>query len=77
MDKQHCIGCYNDFYNRRLNCDGKRECWSLKSARLQTMYAISVNAPQDRASRFARVQRPSCYHQSGMCYYDKLPIHLT
>ena len=76
MDKSHCEGCYKDFYNHRTNCDGKQECWSLAKAKLQTMYTISSQTPQDKASNFRKVEKPSCYQQDGMVYYKKLPEHL-
>jgi|GEM_PF-6176327 len=25
-----CVGCHDDFYNFRLNCNGNSWCWSLK-----------------------------------------------
>lgn len=76
MDKKHCQGCYNDFYNHRINCNGKQECWSLASAKLQTMYTTSIHTPHDKAENFTKVEKPSCYHQDGMVYYTQLPEHL-
>lgn len=39
MDKKHCNGCRNDFYNGN-NPMGVNECWSLREARLVTKYRI-------------------------------------
>ena len=76
MNKKDCQGCYNDFYNHRINCDGKQECWLLKTAEMKTMYTMSVETPQDKASNFRGVEKPSCYQQDGMVYYTHLPKHL-
>ena len=68
MDKRHCSGCEDDFYNHRQTpgFDGGRECWSLKTAKLCMRKRVSIhqrppwlNAPE---------QLPSCYHQKGFIF---------
>jgi len=44
MDKNHCIGCENNFYNGN-NPYGIQECWSLKSATLVTRVRVGVWEP--------------------------------
>ena len=74
IDVKHCSGCRDDCYNHGFM--GKQQCWSRENAKLQTMYSISPNAPQDRADRFTKHRKPSCYHQDGWCWYTSLPRHL-
>ena len=43
MDKKHCAGCIDDFYNHRQNFDGN-ECWMLKDAKLEKRLLIHRDA---------------------------------
>lgn len=72
MDKRHCRGCRNDFYNGRQNFGGT-DCWSLKTAKLVTRYEIHRDSYPDAPRAFRKVRRPNCYHAPPMYYYDKLP----
>lgn len=60
MDKQHCIGCKDNFYN-----SGDRECWSLKTAKVITRYKIHMDAPMGKQSNFKKVQIPNCFYGGG------------
>lgn len=60
MDKRHCVGCKDNFYN----C-GDRECWSLKNARLITRYRIHMDAPMGKRSNFTKVTVPNCFYGGG------------
>lgn len=62
MDKKHCAGCRNDYYN------DYGECWQLIEATMENQYAVKWNMPMTRAN-FKKVRRPSCYFQPGMYYY--------
>jgi hypothetical protein len=73
--KSDCEGCRNDFYNGK-NDLGVGECWSFKDAEIVTLYQIGTWVPQDRASNFTKVKRPSCYHQTGSVFMKELPKHL-
>jgi hypothetical protein len=76
MDKKHCIGCRDDYYNHD-NRSTTGECWRLRDARLVTKYAIGWWTPMDDADNFTKIQKPSCYHQPGtMAYLDEMPGHL-
>ena len=76
MDKQHCVGCRDDFYNGK-NELGVGECWLLKTAKLQTKYAIGWHTPMDKKGNFTKVKKPSCYRKPGqIAYLDELPQHL-
>ena len=75
MNKNDCKGCYNDCYNHGLG--GAKECFSFKNAKVQRMYVIGVNTPQDKRSNFKAVQVPSCYRQQGVRFYPELPEHLA
>lgn len=67
MNKSHCAGCRNNFYNGN-NDLGVNECWSLKTAKLKTRYSIGWQTPAFKQN-FIKVKKPSCYHQPGSIYY--------
>jgi len=67
MDKKHCVGCRNNFYNGN-NDIGVSECWSLKNAKLKTRYSIGWWTPTLKEN-FIKVRVPSCYHQNGSVFY--------
>lgn len=70
MNKMHCAGCRNNFYNGNNNL-GVSECWSLKTAKLITRYQIYSHVPTYREN-FIKVRKPSCYHQQGVYFTDSL-----
>lgn len=73
MDKIHCIGCDDNFYNGH-NPIGVKECWLLKSANLMTRWANGINDPTVKGN-LHEVQKPNCYHQRGTVYFNRLPEH--
>src|SRR5438128_47461 len=72
MDKKHCAGCEDDFYNGK-NPLGVKECWSLKDAEVVTRYSIGTWTEPTRPGAFREVQRPNCYHRKGEHFYKRLP----
>ena len=58
MNKQHCNGCYNEFYNNRKQGD----CWSLESAKLimrKEVHIDQIPPWTQKAEKF-----PNCYRKS-------------
>lgn len=68
MEKKHCAGCEDNFYNQRETpgFDGKTECWSLANARLAWRKRVPVTQapPWEQPPE----QRPSCFHQKGYVF---------
>ena len=63
MNKKHCAGCSNDFYNGKNNV-GVSECWSLKTAMLAKRIPIGMQEPPPYLGK-RPVTTPSCWHGSG------------
>lgn len=72
MDKKHCAGCENNFYNGN-NSYGVEKCWSLGDAVLMTRYQISMSAPMDIKNNYSKIKLPDCYRQKGSAYLNKIP----
>ena len=72
MDKKHCVGCIEDFYNGK-NPPGVKECWMLKDAKVMARFSISINAPMGARANYIPEKRPSCYRASGVVYLNKIP----
>lgn len=70
MDKKHCAGCRNNFYNGN-NDLGVQECWSLKRAKLKTRYQIGTWTPTFREN-FVKVRLPNCYRKVGYSFVDSI-----
>lgn len=60
MDKKHCRGCRDDFYNNRTDGD----CWCLESAKLEFRIPIGMQEPPPYKHKKA-VRVPTCWHGSG------------
>ncbi len=59
MDKSHCIGCTDDFYNGN-NPLGVKECWLLAKAELAPRILIPIDlAPPYKHLKVE--QLPKCY----------------
>jgi len=61
ISAEHCVGCYNDFYNGR-NSIGVKECWNRKDAVLAPRLLIHV----DQAPPYKNIKPrdvPTCYKQ--------------
>ena len=59
MDKKHCAGCEDNFYNGNNNLNVK-ECWRLKEAKVIHRKRVHLNQMppwKQKAERY-----PSCYH---------------
>ena len=67
MNKDHCLGCRNDFYNGN-NDLGVKECWSLKTARLVMRKEVHINQrpPWDQKP----IEVPNCYRRPQFVYVD-------
>jgi len=61
MDKKHCSGCRNNFYNGHNNLSVK-ECWSFKSAKLVSRICIS-NWENPPYLNKKKVKVPECWHE--------------
>ncbi len=74
MNKKHCEGCRENFYNGN-NELGVKECWRLKTAKLVTRWMVYWWSPPSTATK---VRVPSCYCQTGhAAYYEKDPRPTT
>lgn len=63
MNKQHCNGCRNNFYNNN-NSLGIKECWNLKNAKLVTCIPIGHwESPPYLNKKKVRV--PDCWEGIG------------
>lgn len=58
MDKIHCLGCEDDFYNGK-NPLGVKECWGLKTAEMIWRKKVHINQrpPWNQGS----TMYPRCY----------------
>ncbi len=63
MDKKHCYGCRNDFYNGK-NPYGVEECWSRKKAKMVTRIGIGHWESPPYKNKTKR-QVPDCWHGEG------------
>lgn len=70
MDKKHCVGCRENFYNGN-NDIGEEECWMLKDAKLVRRWRIPIDMPMYREN-FDEVTVPNCYHDSGYMFRDDI-----
>lgn len=63
MDKKHCQGCRNHFYNGN-NGLGVKECWSFKEAKL--VWRIPVGMWENPPYKNKKKQKvPECWHGEG------------
>lgn len=78
MDKKHCVGCRDDFYN--YNKMGLNEtpdgpsCWSRETATLVEALDISIDLPPPYTA-LPLTLRPSCYRRPR--YVRVKPASLT
>ena len=63
MDKKHCSGCDNNFYNGNNNL-GVKKCWSLKTAKLVSRITIG-NWEKPPYKNKKKIKVPDCYHERG------------
>jgi hypothetical protein len=69
MDKKHCVGCRDNFYNCGGVNGNTNECWLLEDAKLIPRQQVSINAMPPFHQPFKK--KPSCYRQSGYVFLDK------
>lgn len=70
MNKSHCAGCREDFYNRsELAVDGK--CWMRDEAKIVTRYRTGTWTMPLSPRAFAEVRVPNCYRQTGVVFTDR------
>jgi hypothetical protein len=63
MDRKHCSGCRNNFYNGN-NPLGVKECWSLKDAKLVSRIGLGFwENPPYKGKKKVRV--PDCWMGEG------------
>jgi hypothetical protein len=67
MDRKHCRGCRNDFYNGRQNFNGN-ECWSLKTAKIVWRKEVHIDQVPPWTQKARRL--PDCYHAPRHVYVD-------
>jgi hypothetical protein len=69
MNKAHCRGCRDDFYNG----EGAKECWHLKDAALVPRFRIGTWTEPTQKGAFTKVNVPSCFNHKGEHFYKALP----
>ena len=72
MDRKHCIGCEDNFYNGNNSYEIK-ECWSLETAKLIKRKRVSINQmpPWNQEAQTT----PSCYRKSGYIFVGEHQTH--
>ena len=65
MDKTHCNGCRDDFYNGN-NDLGVSRCWNLDSAKLMWRKEVHINQCPPWTQKAKRL--PSCYSRAQFVY---------
>lgn len=66
-----CVGCRDNFYNGPMGDNGR--CWNAKTGKIKKRYRIYSHVRPTEPGAFTELKRPSCYHEKGVVYYDKLP----
>lgn len=64
MDKKHCVGCEDNFYNN--GGGGAKECWLLEKAELIMRKQVAID--QVPPWKQAPVLRPDCYRKRGYVF---------
>lgn len=67
MDRKHCVGCRNDFYNGRQNVGGNT-CWNLKDAKLIMRKEVHINQVPPWTQKAQLL--PHCYHKEQFVYLE-------
>lgn len=66
MDKKHCVGCRDDFYNGNQGPGGSKECWSFPKAKLIRRVAVHINQRPPWTQEPQLV--PHCYSKERYIY---------
>ena len=73
MEKKHCNGCRDDFYNGN-NPLKVASCWSFdKKKKLVTKFKLSVHTPMNIKGAYIKSKVPPCYHRDGFVFLDQIP----
>jgi len=67
MDKKHCLGCEQDFYNGK-NQLGVPECWLLRTAKLASRRRVRMDEVPPWTAKPERL--PQCYRQRGYIFVE-------
>lgn len=65
MDKKHCVGCRDNFYNGNNNL-GISECWLLKTAKLIKRKRVHMDEVPPWKAKPETL--PNCYNESGYIF---------
>jgi len=65
MDRKHCSGCEQNFYNGN-NPMGVKECWHLKDARIILRKAVPITQVPPWTQKAQRY--PNCYVKRGYTF---------
>lgn len=65
MNKSHCAGCHDDFYNIPGN-SSTGECWSLSTAKLVFKKEVSIDQRPPWTQKAKEL--PDCYHRPRFVY---------
>ena len=73
IQKKHCSGCYNDFYNQNnmgLNMvNGQPRCWSFTEAKLVWKKEVHIDQIPPWNQKAIRI--PDCYRRQRYVYVEK------
>ena len=67
MDKKHCVGCEDNFYNAN-NPHGVKECWAYKKAKI--VLRKKVHKDQTPPWNHEPNMYPSCYRQKNFVFFE-------
>ena len=74
MDKKHCAGCTENFYNGN-NPYGIAVCWHLRDAKLRDRFQLSTSTPMNIRRAYVPMRKPGCYRAKGAVMLDKIPSY--
>lgn len=72
ISRDECRGCRDDWYNASGHSLNGR-CWHAASGTMVTRYRIHRDMLPARHGAFTEVLVPSCRHEDGFYFYEKLP----
>jgi hypothetical protein len=67
VNKENCIGCYYDDYNRGLG--GAKQCWSFESAKLVDRLEVHIDEIPPHKNEYQKL--PSCYQRQRYIYVER------
>ena len=72
MDKKHCAGCRDNFYNGH-NSIGVSECWMLKDAKLILRRRVGIWETPPWTAKPETL--PNCYNAEGVIFVKPTQEH--